>query len=73
MESPATRGREAARLSVRLRAIPITLLWFDGRVDREGETPHPLEPETRIVCNGAPQGAAQPYGEWIDEAEPVGF
>jgi mannose-6-phosphate isomerase-like protein (cupin superfamily) len=31
-----------------------------------------LEPNTRIVCIGAPQGAAQPYGEWIDEAEPVG-
>jgi hypothetical protein len=34
---------------------------------------HRLEPETRIVCIGAPQGAAQPYGEWIDEAEPVGY
>jgi mannose-6-phosphate isomerase-like protein (cupin superfamily) len=31
-----------------------------------------LEPDTRIVCIGAAQGAAQPFGEWIDEAEPTG-
>jgi mannose-6-phosphate isomerase-like protein (cupin superfamily) len=31
-----------------------------------------LEPNTRIVCVGAAPGAAHPYGEWIDEAEPVG-
>jgi uncharacterized cupin superfamily protein len=31
-----------------------------------------LEPDTRIVCVGAAPGAAQPYGEWIDEAEPAG-
>jgi len=31
-----------------------------------------LEPGTRIVCIGAAPGAAQPYGEWIDEADPVG-
>jgi hypothetical protein len=28
---------------------------------------------SRIVCIGAPQDVAQPYGEWIDGAEPVGF
>src|SRR6476469_4024453 len=27
---------------------------------------------TRIVCIGAAPGAEHPYGEWIDEAEPVG-
>jgi uncharacterized cupin superfamily protein len=26
------------------------------------------EPGTRIVCIGAPQGAAQPYGEWIADS-----
>jgi uncharacterized cupin superfamily protein len=31
-----------------------------------------LEPGTRIVCIGAAPGQAQPFGEWIDEAEPVG-
>jgi uncharacterized cupin superfamily protein len=31
-----------------------------------------LEPGTRIVCIGAAPAAAQPYGEWIDEAEPAG-
>lgn len=31
-----------------------------------------LEPGTRIVCIGAAPGAAQPYGEWIDEDEPEG-
>jgi quercetin dioxygenase-like cupin family protein len=31
-----------------------------------------LEPSTRIVCIGAAPGAAQPYGEWIDEDEPEG-
>ena len=31
-----------------------------------------LEPGTRIVCIGAAPGAEHPYGEWIDEAEPVG-
>ena len=31
-----------------------------------------LEPGTRIVCIGAAPGAQHPYGEWIDEAEPVG-
>jgi mannose-6-phosphate isomerase-like protein (cupin superfamily) len=31
-----------------------------------------LEPNTRIVCVGAAPGEPHPYGEWIDEAEPVG-
>jgi mannose-6-phosphate isomerase-like protein (cupin superfamily) len=31
-----------------------------------------LEPETRIVCVGAAPGAPHPYGEWIDDANPVG-
>jgi quercetin dioxygenase-like cupin family protein len=31
-----------------------------------------LEAGTWIVCLGAPAGAPQPYGEWIDEAHPVG-
>ena len=31
-----------------------------------------LEPGTRIVCAGAAGGGEHPYGEWIDESEPVG-
>ena len=31
-----------------------------------------LEPGTRIVCVGSAPGSPHPYGEWIDEADPVG-
>jgi uncharacterized cupin superfamily protein len=54
----------------RIEAGPGTVVSApDPSVNRAYEA---LEPNTRIVCVGAAPSAAHPYGEWIDEAEPVG-
>ena len=64
-------GRAAFRIGEeRIEAGPGTVVSApDPAVTRGYEA---LEPNTRIVCVGAAPGAAHPYGEWIDEAEPVG-